>query len=191
MPARPEYAFPGGYGAGPTRAPGFGGMQATGPGGGRLPAPPPGGFADRATQQSFQERFGTVGSLNPPGTIPVNPRAYPAATGSTPYEFPGQRVEPGTHPWEQTRQDIANIFQHGTTFPEMSTRDILALYGTRPFRVRKQAAEMKRSILAAEIARMMRNIRGPIQQAGGSVGLAGAAAIPQLFPQMSEQEPDF
>lgn len=79
----------------------------------------------------------------------------------------------GTGPFEQTYDDLSNLWEHGTTTPHWSEQQMLKAYGMSPFRAAFNRDEAERSITSAEVDRIFRNVGGGLSHYTGM--------IPSLF----------
>ena len=137
---------------------GYTGPPVMGPGQGILPLPDPGSDAD--------DFFGPFGTGHR-GTGPSPPV--------------------GTGPFDQTFDDLGNLWEYGTTTPHWSEAQMLKAYGMNPFRAIFNKDEAERSVTSAEIDRIFRNVSGGLGHYTGSMipGLFGGGDGPVAGGQWS------
>ena len=110
------------------------------------------------------------------GMLPLGPRDDVIGPFGTGQRGQGPALPPDVGPFEQTGTDIMNLWEHGTTAPHWSNRQMSQMYNLPLYKLlgRNRQGQAGTAIGSAELDRMYQNV-------SGGLGYYGGQLLPEMF----------
>ena len=110
------------------------------------------------------------------GMLPLGPRDDVIGPFGTGQRGQGPALPPDVGPFEQTGTDIMNLWEHGTTAPHWSDRQMSQMYNFPLYKLlgRNRPGQAGTAIGSAELDRMYQNV-------SGGLGYYGGQLLPEMF----------